>query len=174
VQSVARILLATSVVAALSSCSLFSSPSSTSVALDEASEGANWKELQSSPYVYEITDSDSNKTFLTAIKDCDRKKGVSPLVANRQLLVGFKDIKFQNQEKISIAELPAVRSQVSAKFEERPINLLAYTVIRKECVFDFVLWRSISDVNDRGETALLEQSEKVSRFLSMDANGLLN
>lgn len=170
-QYLARLLLGTSVVLALASCSLFSSPSSTSLHLHEI-DGAGWKEVQSSPYVYEIANGDSGSTFMTAIKDCDQKKSLTPAVASRQLLVGLKDIRIEIQEQTTVADIPAVRTQVRARLEDQSLDLLTYTVPHDTCVYDFVLWRA-PGTDDSSTAALLEDDSRFSKILSQHFESFL-
>lgn len=102
---------------------------------------------------------------MTAIKECEQKKIPSPLVATRQLLVGLKDIRIESQENTTVADRPALRTQVKARLEEHPLDLLTYTLSYDNCVYDFVLWRSAPGTGqDSAHT--LDGDNLFSKFLS--------
>ena len=164
VHYLSRLLQGTSILFALSSCALFSGPSSTSLPLQNA-DTAGWKELQTSPYVYEISNGSSGSTFLTAIKECEQKKQISPLVATRQLLVGLKEIRIESQETTTVAKIPTLRTQVRARLEDRPLDLLTYTLSHERCVYDFVLWRT-PQLQSEGSAELLNDDTLFAKFLS--------
>jgi hypothetical protein len=167
-----QLLLGTSVLFALSSCSLFSGPSSTSLALDGDGD-AGWKEIQQSPYVYEVSDGDAGKAYITAIKECEKKKAVSPIVAARQLLVGLKDIRIVSQDQLNVADLPALRSHITARLEEHPLDLLTYTVPHKDCVYDIVLWRATPQGAPAQAAQFFGDDERLAQFLTKNLPGLL-
>lgn len=121
-------------------CSVFSTDSSTSIALEPLRERGNWQRVQASPYVYQSTESE--KTFLTGIRDCSSGKIPSPAVAARQLLVGLKEIRIEEQRPVTLAEFPALHSRIRARLEDQPLDLESVTLTHKGCVYDFVLWRS--------------------------------
>lgn len=137
----AVIIAGTSALLSLSSCSLFSAASSSSLALESLPAESGWKEIRADPFVYENSLS-SSRVFLTAVKDCQKSKRRSPVMAARQLLVGLRDIRIVEQDEVQLADRTALRTRISAKFESNPLDLVTFTMTQSDCVYDFVLWQN--------------------------------
>lgn len=103
------------------------------------------------------------KTFLTGIRDCQGKKVRSPAEAARQLLVGLKDIRIEDRQEVKLVEYPALRFRVKATLDEKPLELLTYTVSKESCIFDFVLWRPGSESE---LTPVLENDQVFAQVLA--------
>jgi hypothetical protein len=148
-------------------CSVFSTDSSTSLALEPLREQGTWQRVQASPYVYQSTE--LQETFLTGIRDCSPGKIPSPAVAARQLLVGLKEIRIEEQRQVTVADFPALHSRIRARLEDAPLDLEAVTLTHNGCVYDFVLWRSAGSSTAAGGDApsVLLQGTALSDVLAL-------
>lgn len=160
-------LVQTSILLTLSSCALWSE-SSTSLPIPLDNYTGAWRQVQESPYVYEHTDELDRRTFLTGIRECEGARPRSPAEAARQLLVGLKDIRIEERQEVKLSDMPALRSRVRAKLEDRPLELLTYTLTRDTCVYDFVLWQPVDETSEpMAVEPLLERADVVARALNL-------
>ncbi|MCO6430030.1 MAG: hypothetical protein J5J00_04160 [Deltaproteobacteria bacterium] len=126
----------------LISCSA-SAPPPQSLQLKTSRGDFEWtvRLLQEDPYIYTLTIPQSDSpVFMTALKKCNIKKGVSTSALARELLVGMKAIEIERQEHLQRVEPAILFSTMRAELDRLPINLAAYSLRKEGCITDLVLW----------------------------------
>jgi hypothetical protein len=89
-----------------------------------------------------LIDTTHGEVFGSSLKECGVPPKATPASLNRQLFVGFDNLKISRQERFKTGQFT---SEASAKFGEIDIFLLAISTRTKNCIIDVVFWKQNPD-----------------------------
>ena len=142
--------------AVLPGCSGGSTPPPVSVPLSESGlhELAKCDTLRgsNSPRIYRC-DSDADKVFVTAVKDCSIPEKFTFQATTRQLLVGVMDLTVISQEPALVNSTKTLQSVVHGTMDVDPFIMSIFTFNDRRCVTDLAVWKSSSSSKPSQEEA---------------------
>lgn len=104
----------------------------------------NATQISEDPVLYSLREQDGSPhgdSFATLLEDCSELNKPEKLSSTtRQLLVGFRQLALQGQKKIPLKDQSVLVSNYSAKLDENRLELITYSLLKGECVYDLVLW----------------------------------
>jgi hypothetical protein len=131
----------------LPGCSGSSTPPPVSIPLSESAlhELAKCDTLRGSknPRIYRC-DSDTDKVFVTAVKDCSIPEKFTFQATTRQLLVGVMDLTVITQEPALVNSTKTLQSVVHGTMDVDPFIMSIFTFNDRKCVTDLAVWKGFS------------------------------
>ncbi len=88
--------------------------------------------------VYSIKTSQDG-IFGSGIEECPIPPKATPASLNRQLYVGFDELKITNQERFKTGQFT---SEATAQVGNNPIYMMAVSTKSKNCIRDVVFWKA--------------------------------
>lgn len=164
--AISKTILLVVVPFSLTSCSIFSGNKIDSLPVSPI-DGVTLSEVSEDPFLYKlaVTDGDNSRDlFLTRIQECGVKDSTPSVATTRQLLVGFSNIDLRSQDYVPLNGRNILRSNLSAKLDDKPVSLTCYTVRDSGCVQDVLFWSFLDEKSD----------DKSLQNLDNVAQGLLN
>lgn len=84
--------------------------------------------------------------FVSTVKGCGFKDYIPTKAINRELFIGFSDLTLESNREQEILGSKFNVSLLSAKLDDTPVRLLAYSTRIDKCVIDTVLWSSTDEI----------------------------
>lgn len=95
------------------------------------------KKLDHAEGAYSIETSQQS-VFASGLKECKVPSRSTPASLNRQLYVGFDNLKITNQDRFKTGQFT---SEATALIGSDPIFMMAISSKSKDCIYDVVFWK---------------------------------
>lgn len=127
-----------------------------------------WAQIAKRPFVYRrLSPAHPDRDlYLTGLKSCGSSRQAPPLVAIRELLVGFKQLQFLERGERTAAAGSYSYALVSGQLDNEAVLLTVFSFTQSQCQLDQVLWFRSRGAMPLAPEAVRSEAAQFEEFLA--------